>query len=559
MKPVVAIAVAVLAVGRALAADYPGLEPPRDARSPQSISGAAETHYEVPYLDETRDTLTYGGWPEDFLAYRSRLHLWVPPGDGPFPCLIHVHGGGYGDGHSTRFGLWNGRAHRGKQVDPAALGLRKGYVLVTLNYILGGNGIHPQVQRDLKEAVRFLRANAEKYKIDPNRMAAVGSSAGGWLITSAGLTTADDFGYRSQPTHNIADLVGDPNAWEREYVRARSKQGATILFSSYDEAEPRHPQISSRLNALVFDLCNNLGAVSPDDPLMLSMAGSPQAWWARKGNMPNKDLLKRMLTLMDYGKHNAEALSSKGKLPGALHVPPHNLPVDNADGEGTVTAAERVYQFFDQTLRGFEARTPAAEARPNARFFAETVSVTFATAAPGTKVHYTLDASEPTTDSPVADKPIELAGTTTVKFIARAAGMQPSGVATATFIKAQPLPRVVEPDAATLPIATVGKPYEVQFKAPGAEHWHFQLGNPGNDRRKQIEKNQGHDALGKLINRNYNLYAIGLDSDPATGRLFGTPDHPGTYVLQVMTARDELGPAGCRTFTLVVLPSAKKE
>jgi len=535
------------------AADHPGLKSARPPAEGPPIEGTAAQHSQVSYLDDSRDTLTYGGigGTRDYeLLYRSRLHLWVPPGDGPFPCLIYVHGGGYGTGHSDRFSLWNEGPHDGTQVDPRELGISKGYVLVTLNYILGGDGIHPQVQRDFKEAVRFLRANREQYKIDPNRIGAVGSSAGGWLITSGGLTTADDFGYRSQGGFSLADLLGDPRAWRRDYDRGRSKEGQTLLFTSYDEAEPRHPAISSRLSALAFDFSHMFGAVTPDDPAMLSVAGDVKRWWDRiGGRAPDRGLLERKLTLIDFGKHNPDLREH-----GSLHVPPHNVPVDSADGRGTVPAVERVFQFFDRELKGPDARTPAAEARPNRRFFGDSVRVTFATAAPGTAVHYTLDGSDPTPASPVADGAVELTETTAVKFIAVAEGMKPSGVSTATFIKGDPLPRVTEPDVRTLPIATAGQPYEVRFRAAGATRWHFKLGNPGNKRHNEIKKEQGHDVFNTLRDRNHNLFMIGLDCDPKTGRLFGTPDHPGIYVLQVATADGEYRPAACRTYTLVVLP-----
>ena len=548
-----AVALSLFCAVAASADDYPGLVQDPETKPPGSLPGAAKEFLDVPYLDDSRDTVTYGGWPEKSLAYRCRLNVYVPTGEGPFPCLIYVHGGGYGAGHGTQFGLWNSSRFNGTQVDPAQEGMKRGYVLVCFNYILGGDGIHPQVQRDFKQAVRFLRANRQKFRLDPNRMGAVGSSAGGWLITSAGLTTADDFGQRSQHSRNIAELVSDPNAWTRDYHLSRRK-GESIVYSSFDEIEPRHPQVSSRLNALAFDFFHQLQAVSPDDPNLLSVAGSYDVWWERSAKLPNLELLQRKVTLIDYGKHNAEKLSKNDRLPGVLHVPSNNMPVPSADGKATVPAVVRVFQFFDEQLKSPAARTPAAEARPNSRFFKDRVEVTFATADPDATVYYTLDGSDPTTESPVAAQPIRLDATTTVKFISVASGMQPSGVATATFIKGKTLPRVTSPDVSVLPIATVGKPYEVQFEAAGATRWHFQLGNPGVDKEKAIIAAEGRESVNALRNRNYNLYHIGLDVDPTTGRMFGTPLNPGTFVLQVVTACEANGPGGCRTYTLVVLP-----
>ena len=532
---------------------YSGLKQDEDTPPARSLPSAAQEFLEVPYLDDSRDTVTYGGWPNPTLAYRCRLNVHLPSGEGPFPCIIYVHGGGYGGGHGTKFTIWNSSRFNKTQVDPAEEGIRRGYVLVCLNYILGGDGIHPQVQRDFKEAVRFLRANRAKFKIDPNRIGAIGASAGGWLITSAGLTTADDFGQQSQRSHSIAELVADSNAWSRHY-RVSRRKGESILYSSFGETKPRYAEVSSRLNALAFDFSHQLQSVTPDDPELLSIYAGLDAWWTRKGkDLTNLDLLKQKFTLIDYGKYNAQKFTKNGRFPGVLHVPSHNMPVPSAVGKGPVPAAIRVFQFFDEQLKS-SARTPAAEARPNARFFKDNVEVTFATAGPDTTVHFTLDGSEPTLESPVAMQPVRLDATTTVKFISVAPGMKPSGIASATFIKGDVLPRVTSPDVSVLPIATVAKPYEVQFEAPEAKHWHFQLGNPGKKRDKTFKTPKEQKVVETLRNRNYNLHLLGLDVDPATGRMFGAPQTPGAYVLQVATARMANGPAACRTYTLVVLP-----
>ena len=119
------------------------------------LPSAAREFLDVSYLDDARDTVTYGEPKKPSLAYRCRLNFYLPAGEGPFPFIISVHGGGYTGGHSTQFSLWNGSGIKDTKVDPAEEGIRRGYIPVCLNYILGGS-IHPQVQRDNKEAVRFL-------------------------------------------------------------------------------------------------------------------------------------------------------------------------------------------------------------------------------------------------------------------------------------------------------------------------------------------------------------------------------------------------------------------
>ena len=128
------------------------------------LPSAAWESLDVSYLDDAHDTVTYGEPKKPSLAYRCRLNVNLPAGEGPFPFIISVHCGGYAGGHGTQFSLWNGSGIEDTKVDPAEEGIKRGYILVCLNYILGG-GIHPQVQRDCKEAVRFLRANRDKLRM----------------------------------------------------------------------------------------------------------------------------------------------------------------------------------------------------------------------------------------------------------------------------------------------------------------------------------------------------------------------------------------------------------
>lgn len=102
---------------------------------------------------------------------KLHLDLFVPK-DGPAEkvAVVVVHGGGWLNGDKSKF-------HR------LALGLAtRGYVAAAIEYRLGGEKRFPAAIHDCNAAVRWLRANAEKYGIDPNRIAAVGGSAGGHLV-----------------------------------------------------------------------------------------------------------------------------------------------------------------------------------------------------------------------------------------------------------------------------------------------------------------------------------------------------------------------------------------
>jgi acetyl esterase/lipase len=65
---------------------------------------------------------------------------------------------------------------------------KQGYVVASVDYSVTARTRFPQQIIDIKEAIRFLRANAEKYGLDPARFAVMGESAGGYLCALAGVT-----------------------------------------------------------------------------------------------------------------------------------------------------------------------------------------------------------------------------------------------------------------------------------------------------------------------------------------------------------------------------------
>jgi acetyl esterase/lipase len=97
-------------------------------------------------------------------------------GDGPFPAVVCIHGGGF-------------RAGSRQGYDTLCLRLAEhGYVAVTVEYRLAPKYQFPAAIHDTKEAVRWLRANAKKYHVDPDRIGTMGGSAGGHLAEFLGVT-----------------------------------------------------------------------------------------------------------------------------------------------------------------------------------------------------------------------------------------------------------------------------------------------------------------------------------------------------------------------------------
>ncbi len=97
-------------------------------------------------------------------------------GDGPFPAIVCIHGGGF-------------RAGKREGYDATCLKLAQhGYVAVTVTYRLAPKFQFPAAVHDTKSAVRWVRANAAKFKIDPERIGTTGGSAGGHLAQFLGVT-----------------------------------------------------------------------------------------------------------------------------------------------------------------------------------------------------------------------------------------------------------------------------------------------------------------------------------------------------------------------------------
>ncbi len=107
-----------------------------------------------------------------------QLDLYAPaaPGGGPFPGVIVIHGGGWANGNRQSFRAMAQRL------------ATQGFVAATIDYRLSGEAQFPAAVEDCKAAVRWMRANATRLRVDPGRIGAVGGSAGGHLAAMVALT-----------------------------------------------------------------------------------------------------------------------------------------------------------------------------------------------------------------------------------------------------------------------------------------------------------------------------------------------------------------------------------
>jgi acetyl esterase/lipase len=115
------------------------------------------------------------------------LDIAIPPGEGPFPCIVMLHGGAWQGGSRKDFSVGekdkNGKLHP-SWIEAVA---NKGYVAAAISYRLVPKYKFPAMIEDARAAVRFLRANAKTYHADRKKFGAVGFSAGAHLALLLGL------------------------------------------------------------------------------------------------------------------------------------------------------------------------------------------------------------------------------------------------------------------------------------------------------------------------------------------------------------------------------------
>ena len=109
-----------------------------------------------------------------------KLDAFVPEGAGPFPAVILVHGGGWTGGDKS------GGAKKNAYMAPMHGALEQaGFAWFSINYRLAPKHRYPACVEDVETAIRWVKANAAKHRLDPRRNALSGESAGGHLVQLA--------------------------------------------------------------------------------------------------------------------------------------------------------------------------------------------------------------------------------------------------------------------------------------------------------------------------------------------------------------------------------------
>lgn len=197
------------------------------------------------------------------------LDIAAPTTGGPYPAVLLLHGGAW------RFGSRSdlSRPGRGKDGKPVPSIIEtiaaRGYVVATASYRLAPKHKFPAQLDDARAAVRFLRANAKKFNIDPDRIAAGGFSAGGHLALLLGTTDPDK-----------ATDANDPNEPSARVQAVVSFFGPTdlSLYAATPGLEDAYmvPLLGKecRTDPAVYRRASPIDHVSKDDPPVLMIHGT---------------------------------------------------------------------------------------------------------------------------------------------------------------------------------------------------------------------------------------------------------------------------------------------
>lgn len=148
------------------------------ACSDQTATGVAVPEVSAPLLDVSSGILATTNVPYASRSASQKLDIHVPTtGAKPYPVVLWIHGGGWSSGDKTL-----------NAKNPLLGLLGQGIAIVSVNYRLSGEAKWPAQIQDVKAALRWVRANAAAYQLDPNRIGAWGLSAGGHLAAMLGTT-----------------------------------------------------------------------------------------------------------------------------------------------------------------------------------------------------------------------------------------------------------------------------------------------------------------------------------------------------------------------------------
>ncbi|WP_254514004.1 alpha/beta hydrolase [Anatilimnocola floriformis] len=255
------------------------------------------------------------------------------PSDKPLPLLVWIHGGGWSGGSKSEM--------------PYLSQLARGYVVCSVEYRFSQKAIFPAQIQDCQAAIRFLRANAKKYSIDPEKIGVGGASAGGHLAalvgTSGGKKAFPAIGGnedQSDRVQAVCDIFG-PTDFYTVIKQAEADKNVKNIFKWNTDGDPYHKLIAAKVgeDKEKCEAVSPVKYVSKDNPPFLILHGDHDTLVPYAQSEELQELL---------GKAGVE--STLQKLPGAGHGGASFLL------PGVIKLAT---SFFDKHLKGVDAKIEA--------------------------------------------------------------------------------------------------------------------------------------------------------------------------------------------------------
>jgi len=436
---------------------------------PRNVPGA-KSFLQVPFLPVDRRG--------------ERVDVFVPENAGAddrFPCIVLYYGGG-----------WGGKFMGGMREITQDL-VARGYVVALPDYVLRAQEPVPTAIWDGAHAIRWLRANAAKYNIDPTRIGVWGFSAGGWLVqymTPSTSSTLYAVTPKEQDRRNEKILVPMLNPHPEYADQPLAVQAVVSDWGCGKYTEAR-----------VMDL----GAdwLGPNDPPVFTCHN-----------------VKDAVPLGSQAYRNAGGTLELCHLETkSTHVPKGSTRGVDAAGEPT-TWYEAVYDFLDRHVKHPRQAT-APEAYPAGGPICAPTEVFLRSVYSEASIHFTTDGSDPTQQSPAYREPLTISPGQTLRAIVIKPGLNPSEVASFTFRKTA-VGRPIILNAGQRYTAYVGKPFEAKLTAEGdGIAWN-------------LVGRRGHVIDRKTNSRELRNW---LSIDANNGVLSGTPFAPG-YNVVIVVARN---------------------
>jgi acetyl esterase/lipase len=193
-----------------------------------------------------------------------KLDLYLPPkADDPLPVIVWVHGGAWLGGSKNDAG-------------PTLRFVGRGYAVASVMYRFSGEAIFPAQIQDCKSAVRWLRANAKTYSLDPDHIGAWGASSGGHLVALLGTAgsvkefdTGDNLNFSSR-VQAVCDWFGPTDFLQMD---ANALPGAALKHGPANSPESRLIGGAIQENKEKVARANPITYVSKDSAPFLIMHG----------------------------------------------------------------------------------------------------------------------------------------------------------------------------------------------------------------------------------------------------------------------------------------------